>query len=108
ATVFVPASASARCPYRSKVIANGTVPGSEVTAGCADRPDGPARKTSTELAAPLVVTTRCDPPGVNPIWPGVPVNAVDVVVPRPRSRCQDGCGIRRPPDWTNPATDPPP
>src|SRR5215469_5527172 len=89
-------------------MAKGTVPGSDVTEGWADGPDGPAWKTSMLLVAPLVVTTRCLPSGVNPIWPGVPVNTVDELVPRPRSRCQDGLEVRRPPSWTKPDTDAPP
>ena len=70
------------------------MPGSDVTVGAADGPKGPFRKTSTVFAAPLVVTTRSAPSGVSPIWPGVPVNTVEGLVPRPRSRVQDGTGTR--------------
>jgi hypothetical protein len=91
-----------------RVNPNGMVPGSEVTAGCADGPKMPSAKTSTLLVAFLVVTTNWAPSGVNPTWPGVPVNMVEELVPRPRSRVQDGTRIRYPPSWRKPAMDAPP
>src|SRR5262249_56240287 len=66
-----PASVIARWPAGSKVKANGTVPGSEFTAGLAVRvPPGRTPNTSTLFPLALVVTVGWAPSGENPDWAG--------------------------------------
>jgi hypothetical protein len=54
----------------SKVMANGTVPGSALTTGEAYRyPKNPTLKTSTSLPLVLVVTISLEPSGEKATWP---------------------------------------
>jgi hypothetical protein len=46
----------------------------------------------------LVVTNSDLPSGLNVTCPGVPVNAVAAVVPRPRLRDEPGIAETRPPE----------
>ena len=78
-------------PERSYATANGTSPASVFTVGAADRgPSQLTENTSTALVAAFVVTSRARPSGLNVTCPGVPVNGVAAVVPRPRLRVEPG------------------
>src|SRR5262249_43958788 len=107
-TAFVPASAITRWPNWSKEIANGTVPGSPLTAGVADRrPLAPTPNTSMSLPLPLVVTTSWEPSGVKASCPGVGVtgrggggNGGAAAGPRRRARWEPGSGTRAAPPTT--------
>src|SRR5436190_1486495 len=88
ANALVPASATTRCPPASKLTANGTVPGSELTTGESDsRPLGCTANTSIALVAALVVTISWVPSGEKATCPGVCVNwlvSVGIVSPSER------------------------
>ena len=108
ATALSPASATARWPP-AKVMPNGTLPGSAVTAGVADSPpEKPMVNTSMSLPLPLVVTISRDPSWVNATCPGVWVNSGVSVGSRRSGRFQDGTRTRVVPTRRNPCTDPPP
>ena len=55
-----------------------------------------------------MVTNSDFPSGLNAACPGVPVNAVAAVVPRPRLRDEPGIGETQPPETRYPASVPPP
>src|SRR6202035_5761886 len=85
-----------RWPARSKLIANGTMPGSEFFTGAADsRPSNLTPNTSMSLPLALVVTISCRPSGENATWPGVLVNCGVADGSRPRAPV--GAGNRREP-----------
>ena len=109
AIAFGPASASATCPAWSNATANGTSPGRELTVGDAEsRPSARTENTSTSFVEPFVVTSSCDPSGVNATCPGVAVNCDAAVVPRLSARFEPGIGARYPPAIRYPESDPPP
>lgn len=99
ASAFVPASAMTRWPAWSKLIANGTVPGSEFTTGAADRrPSNPTPNTSMSLPLALVVTISWRPSGEKATCPGVLVNCGVADGFRPSARFEPGIGTSRPPN----------
>ena len=68
----MPASVTTRSPARSKVKPNGTGVADGLIVGALDSPPvGATSNTSMSLPLALVVTIRCRPSGVKPIWPGV-------------------------------------